>query len=180
MPLELRGPTRLIVDQPWVQSCAGLDDAYRATGLPYGDSVAILRGIDRFVRHRLRYRPDAAGQDDWSSLARELLLGDDIVEGDCDDFALTAISLAICAGVAPGQLDFALVQSRPGTLSVHGMDHAIGIYTSSTGRRWIIGDTFGPMRPVDEETRIVMWFDMEELLMPAPLWRTMLSRAELD
>ena len=65
--------------------------AYQASGLPSGDDLDTIRRIDRFIRAKVRYRADPR-PDVWSNFARSALGGVRSV-GDCEDYALTAVTV---------------------------------------------------------------------------------------
>lgn len=102
--------------------------AYDGSGLPSGDDLSVIRRIDAVVRKGVRYRKDPAGEDLWSNFAISVLSGETHV-GDCEDFATTAITLALCAGVPAERLGIALSDNRrSGPRGVSGINHAFAYY----------------------------------------------------
>lgn len=108
------------------QCDASLLAAYRASGLPSGDSLSTIRSIDRFVRTRIRYREDR-GADAWSNFAAAAL-GGKRSTGDCEDYAMTAVTLALCAGVPEEKLGVALSNQGRGAPDVRKINHAFAYY----------------------------------------------------
>lgn len=161
----------MIKDQSWIATCEGLKAAYDNAGLPKEDTLEAIRQLDTFVKRRMitRYGGDGRSED-WSSFAPDLLLSSRKPIGDCDDFALTAASLAICAGVPADRIEFVTVDSRGGAPSLSRVDHAYAAYRDPSGKRWIFGDLLGPVRPVTSNMTEIMWVSFAELRSPDPVW----------
>lgn len=100
--------------------------------------IAFVRRIDRMVRTKATYKHDSALKDTWTSYAKDVL-GGQRFEGDCDDWASTALALAVHYGAAKDRLYRALVSSTG-----EAIDHFIGIVDLDDGSRVTLGDTFGP------------------------------------
>lgn len=120
------------------QCDASLMAAYRASDLPSGDNLSTIRAIDRFVLGKIRYREDR-GVDAWSNFAAAALGGKRSI-GDCEDYAMTAIILALCAGVPEEKLGVALSNQGSGAPDVRKINHAFAYYEDG-GRTYAFADT---------------------------------------
>lgn len=99
-----------------------------------------VHNIDSVVRERAVYVHDRV--DLWRSFAKELLADPRYqMQGDCDDWAQTALHLAyLTGGVSKKDLIRAVVISNGSATP----DHMIGIVRLDDGNYMTIGDTFGP------------------------------------
>jgi len=122
--------------------CTQYQQAYIDAGWPQGDTVEVMREIDRRVRDRFVYRREK--EDSWNAYAKVMLETEHRWAGDCDDLSATVVSLARCAGVPEDRLGFFLVKAN----GADKVNHMIGFYTDPDGRSYAIGDTFGPVRPM--------------------------------
>lgn len=110
-----------------IWECApDIQAAYNASDLPRGDHIRTIRAIDSAVRSKMRYSPDK-GPDTWSNFASEVLGGAASV-GDCEDYALTAITLALCAGVPASKIGIAISEEGTSSPSMEKMNHAFAFY----------------------------------------------------
>lgn len=125
-----------------IPTCSKFQEAYDAHGWPRGDSIEIMREIDKRVRDRFVYRREL--DDTWQSHVDIMLLTEHRWAGDCDDLAATVVALGRCAGVPEDRLGFMLVKAN-GSDSVN---HMLGFYTDAGGRSHAVGDTFGTPRPL--------------------------------
>lgn len=107
-------------------------------------TLANVRAVDDLVRSLATYVPDAALRDSWTSFHKEVMAGQPF-EGDCDDWAQTAIQVLFLLGAPKSVLYRALVSSSGG----EAIDHMIGLVRLPDGSMWSIGDTFGPPALVD-------------------------------
>lgn len=158
-----RIPTSQISHHAGITDCSDLRSSYDRTSLPHGDSARVLRAIDTRVKQIMSYRLDTKGAESWDSFAREVLDRASNVHGDCDDFTLTTMALAICAGIPAERLEFAITQTKPGPLSFANMSHAYLIYTDPQGERYIAGDTFGRFRRATVHDRFIMKASAREI-----------------
>lgn len=156
-------PNSQMAGNAGIVDCTALQGAYQASGLPYGDSIQTLRAIDAAVKKSFRYRKDPRGNESWNSFADRVLNGERRITADCDDYALTTMALAICAGVAPERLDFATAQTRSGARTIAKMDHAIAVYTAPDGRRYVVGDTTSRPRTLTARDRIILKVSAAEI-----------------
>lgn len=101
-------------------------------------TLALVRQVDAKVRSLATYKADPALRDSWTSYAKRVL-GGLRFEGDCDDWAETALEVLASYDVPRSALFRALVASQ-GTV----IDHMIGLVQMPDGSMWSIGDTFGP------------------------------------
>lgn len=102
-----------------------------------------VREVDKMVRDLATYVPDPALRDSWTSYAREVEAGRPF-EGDCDDWAQTALVIGCNLGWPKRQLFRALVSSTG-----EHIDHMIGLVDLGPDGMWTLGDTFGPPVKVD-------------------------------
>mgnify|MGYP003640873928 CR=1 FL=1 len=142
--------------------CDALQSAYDASGMPRGDSFETVRQIDRIVSNSMRYQADRGG-DVWNSFAAEVLNGQRRITADCDDYALTTIALAICAGVPAERLDFVMTQTSGGDMRFSRIDHAVGVYTSPDGDRYVVGDTRRRMHRLTSRNKAILWANASEI-----------------
>lgn len=126
--------------------------------------------VDKLVRSRATYVPDAKLRDTWTSYAREVNQGLNFA-GDCDDWAMTALELLMQRGWPKNRLYRALVSSTGNGV----IDHMIGIAELPNGERWTVGDTFGAPRRVTGDRagphKILQTSRMDERRGGLPLWR---------
>jgi len=132
-------------------SCGDLAAVYRDRGWPMGDGVDTIREIDRRVRRQFDYRTERV--DRWTPMAAPVLAGKRI-SGDCDDLSSTVVMLARCAGVPDSRLGF-LITRTPFSPRAN---HMVGMFTDTGGQTWIIGDTTGRMRPVNESLQTLEYW----------------------
>lgn len=169
--ISVFGPSAMLADQPWIANCSGLEPLFAQSGLARGDDIEVIRAVNTAVVRGMTALPNGDGAvEDWSSFAPEVLLRQDRPRGDCDDFALTAASLAICAGVPADRIEFVLVDSEGGTPHLGRVDHAYAAYRDAEGQRWIFGDLFGPVRKVSARMTEIMWIRLSDLQRPQPAW----------
>lgn len=105
----------------------------------------LINLIDRTVKKHLVYREES--KDSWNSYAKEILeaqKSNKILRqyADCDDFAMTAVELALAAGIPKERLGRAIVWCYP-TLDGPREGHMTALYRSTDGQMWYFGDTFG-------------------------------------
>lgn len=172
----MRIQTALLAEHRDIPRCDALQAAYAASDLPKSESISALKRIDWLVRRSGRYRADGR-QESWDSFAKEVIAGKRNVSADCDDHALTAIALAVCAGVPPERLDFALTQSDRGKLSFRKINHAVAIYTDPEGNKWVMGDTKGVMSRLDARTKVVLWANASRIGSRRVAWQSNLDPA---
>lgn len=146
---------------------AYLRDAYARSGMPRGDSVAVLRAIETKVRRTIRYRKDP-GADVWTNFAVQALEGKRVF-GDCEDFATTTITLALCAGVPAEKLGVAM-SSQSGSLT--STDHAFAYYVSDKGVMGVADTSRGRMSRVSpKRDKVTMWQSVPQLLAEPGVFR---------
>ena len=162
-PNVIAGATQQMAINSGMVDCTALQSYYDGAGLPRGDSLDSVRKIDAWMKKRLNYRADRSGAENWNSFAPYVLQGQSGIAADCDDFTLTAMHLAICAGVPAGRLDFAGVQTRSGEKSISKMSHAFGVYTSPTGEQFVFGDTKGRPRNLTTSDKVILRVSAAEI-----------------
>lgn len=111
--------------------------AYLASGLPRGDSLATMQAIDQRVRSTIRYREDR--EEAWTNFVDQALSRTRAV-GDCEDYALTVITMALCADVPAEKLGIALSSQNDRNAATFGIDHVFAYYTQG-GRTYSVGNT---------------------------------------
>lgn len=152
-------------------SCpADMAAAYAASGLPSGDRVETLRAIDRHLRSRIRYREDPDG-DIWTNHASRVLRGERVA-GDCDDFALAAISLALCAGVPAEKMGLALAHRGRGRLNMQSTNHVFAFYADGS-RTLAVADTFRDRvgEVISRRDRVTFWQSVPEMRKAPDMFR---------
>lgn len=160
------------VDKPWACTPAMMA-AYRQAGLPEGNSLRTLSAINRFVGQRFSYRVDRVER--WDNFSLSVLAGKR-VRGDCEDFAITVTTLALCGGVPADQLGFAMTRSKRGPLDLEGIDHAIGLYLGEEGTH-VIADTArrGVRKFHQRSARVILWQKIERLRENPGLYQSSLA-----
>lgn len=128
-------------NNPNFASCGELAQTFKQSGLPRFKGLASIAEIDQFVKARINYRRDSAGMDKWNNLAAAVL-ANKRVNGDCDDLAVTAAAIAICAGADPSRIGFAIFNAK--TFKAAGADHIVATYTEPSGRVVAFGDSNDP------------------------------------
>ncbi|MFG6080369.1 hypothetical protein ACEUZ9_000919 [Paracoccus litorisediminis] len=150
---------QLLAGSPF-QCSSELNDAYRKARMPMGDSLATLAEIRRRVVRQFLYLEDRS--EAWTNLAPVMLDGG-IGMGDCDDFAATIISLALCAGIPKEKLGFAMASSI-GEPSIDNIDHALGLYFGEAGTQVIADTNRDRLRPyAAERDGVIFWQDIGSL-----------------
>lgn len=131
----------LMQSHPDLASCAQYRNDYVSAGWPQGNSFDTIRQIDSLMRKRVVFRTDTNG-DRWEVLTSDLLAGKR-TDGDCEDMAITAAQLAVCAGVPADRLGLLITDSPKA-----GADelHMVAFYRDAGDRVWVFGDTFGKPR----------------------------------
>jgi predicted transglutaminase-like cysteine proteinase len=131
----------LMQRHPDLASCAQYRNDYLAAGWPKGNSFDTIRQIDGLMRKRMVFRTDTNG-DRWEVLTSDMLAGQR-TDGDCEDMAITAAQLAVCAGVPSDRLGLLITDSPKA-----GADelHMVAFYRDAGDRVWVFGDTFGKPR----------------------------------
>lgn len=125
-----------------IPTCTRFQENYDTLGWPKGDSIEVMREIDRLVRDRFVYRREL--DDTWNSHVDIMLLTGHRWAGDCDDLAATVVALGRCAGIPEDRLGFMLVKAN----GADYVNHMLGFYTDPQGRSHAVGDTFGMPRPL--------------------------------
>lgn len=155
LPGKANGPTSQLLASRGIVDCTAHDTAYEASGLPLGNSIETIRAIDTFVKRNIRYREDRRGSEAWQNFSAQLLGGSQAT-GDCDDYALTTIALAVCAGVPAANLEYAVAQTDAGPLSIKKLDHALAIYTAPNGEKYTMGDTRNRVRKLSRRAGVIL------------------------
>lgn len=144
--------------------------AYREAGLPQIRGRGALIAIDAFAHRRFLYAEDR--HNSWKDLSALMMRSREPVSGDCEDLALSVISLCLLAGAAPEDLGLAFTGVQSG-LGLSGIDHCFAL-ASRGGRLFIIGDTRSdlPARPFGGSGQhIEIWARVDELLERPGLYR---------
>lgn len=121
--------------------CTRYQALYDASDWPKGDSIEVMRKIDRRVRENFIYRADKI--DSWNSHVGAVLAQEKWI-GDCDDLTATVVALGRCAGVPDNRIGFILVKAN----GSQDVNHMLGFYTDAEGRSHAVGDTWGLTRPL--------------------------------
>lgn len=149
-----------------------LQAAYAASGLPVGDSVQTVRAIDKAVRRTLRYRQDARGADVWTNFAAQVM-GGRRATADCEDFATTAVTLAICAGVPAHNLGIALSNNRNSRADMRDINHAFAFYLGERGPVSVADMSASAPRPVTQRRDgVMLWQTIPALLSTPAVFRS--------
>ena len=128
-------------NNPDFAHCGELTGAFERSGLGKFKGLTSLAEIDQFVKARINYRREGGSLDRWNNLAAAVL-GNKMVEGDCDDLAITTAAVAICAGADPSRIGFAIFNAK--TFKASGADHIVATYTEPSGRVIAFGDSNDP------------------------------------
>lgn len=148
-------PQAFIMDRTYgsLDSCGAMQAAYEAQGWPRGVSPDVLDLIDRKLKKQVILRPDQ-GLDQWTPLAKTVIDAKRKPAADCDDVAITAAQLAICAGFPAGQLGLMVTQ-----LPTRAKEfHLVAFYAGQGGESWVFGDTMGRPRPVSRLKQTVYYY----------------------
>lgn len=148
-----------------------LRSAYATSGLPVGDSVQTVRAIDKKVRRTLRYRQDPRGSDVWTNFAAQVL-GGHRATADCEDFATTAVTLAICAGVPAQKLGIALSNNRNSRADMRAINHAFAFYLDERGPVSVADTSASSPRSVTQRRDgVMLWQTVQSLLVTPAVFR---------
>lgn len=128
-------------NNPDFASCGELTQTFKRSGIGKFKGLASIAEIDQFVKARMNYRRDSGGLDRWNNHAAAVLSNKQ-VNGDCDDLAVTAAAIAICAGADPSRIGFAIFNAK--TFKASGADHIVATYTEPSGRVIAFGDSNDP------------------------------------
>lgn len=144
---------------PELYSCDGFQQAYLDRGWPTGDSISVIKKIDRMVRSRFRYRRDRG--DKWDAHPEVLLQSKSTLKGDCDDQAATTVAMALCAGVPRDKLGFVITSPDFDNISTTE-NHILGFYRDDDGNFWRLGDTKYAVTPLNKGLgRISHWMYLD-------------------
>lgn len=140
---------------PGIWQCTPAErQAYMASGLPMGDSLETVRAINGHVRRMMGYRREPA--DAWHDHALAILTGRR-ASGDCEDYAITAITMALCAGVAPERIGIAL-SGTGSTSRLTNIDHALAFYDSGTAVYGFADTRVRGVRPIRGGSHgVIIW-----------------------
>lgn len=128
-----------------VDTCAGLEEAFRANGWPVGVSFDTIKQIDRKLKKSIFLRPDE-GPDTWTPLTRTVIEGSRKPAADCDDVGVTSAQLAICAGFPAENLGLMVTQLRSRSNEMH----VVAFFVAPDSGVYIFGDTMGRPRPIEQ------------------------------
>lgn len=131
----------LMQRHPDLAGCRDYRETYAASGWPRGDGFDSIRRIDDLLRKRVIFRADSGG-DRWALLTGDVLAGKR-VDGDCEDMAITAAHLAVCAGIPADRLGLLITDSPKASADEL---HMVAFYRDAGDRVWVFGDTFGKPR----------------------------------
>jgi hypothetical protein len=96
--------------------------------------------IDARMRAGFKYVPDGE-VDSWRSHYEAAKAG--AWSGDCDDLTSTVLDALHRKGHPADRMWRLLVSSKRTAV----VDHMVGVVEDVEGRRWVVGDTFGPAYP---------------------------------
>lgn len=137
---------------PELASCLRHESAYLAAGWPRGEGFDTVSRLDQRLHAQMTFRTDS-GADRWSLLTGPLMNGRK-VQGDCEDMAITAAHLAICAGIPADRLGLLITSSpKPGASELH----MLAYYQDAANRVWVFGDTFGQARSLSKMRERVLF-----------------------
>ena len=147
---------------PDIWSCtAQMQAAYDASGLPKGSDLRTIRQIDRIVRSKFRYKPEPVEK--WSNHA-SAIIGGQRVTGDCEDHAITAVTLAICAGVPEEKLGLVFSKGGSGPAKINQINHVFGFFNDG-GKVYALGDTMrsAMSRVSVKRDKVILWQTISQL-----------------
>jgi hypothetical protein len=127
--------------------------------------LARIEQIDKLVKKYFIYTAETV--DTWRSYYKEIIAFEKDkssfkvrIRGDCDDFAQTAIDLAVYYGVDPSRLARAICWSFPNGANGNREGHMIAVFRETNGKLYIFGDTFGPpclIKQRNHEITLINW-----------------------
>jgi hypothetical protein len=124
-------------------------------------SLNILEKVDYLVKKHLIYKTEKV--DNWNSYKKEILSSEELkktarISADCDDFAMTAIDLAVHFGVKIENLARVICWAHPYNDS-RKEGHMVAMYREGN-KYYFFGDTMGPICDInnrDHEITMINW-----------------------